>query len=94
MTVLLVVAGRSEVLLGHVDAPTADLALVDLLLRLRLDAGRQGADLRLRDVPAALRELVELAGVAELLGLEPGREAELGEHGRGEEVVQSRDPPG
>lgn len=44
-----------------------DLATVDALARLQLAAGRTGARLRLRAVPAALRELLELAGLAGLL---------------------------
>jgi hypothetical protein len=94
MTIVLVIDDEAEVQFGRVDAPMPDLALVDLLLRMRLDVGRCGATIRLCDVPAGLRELLELAGVAELLGLEPRREAELGEHPGIEEVVQPRDPPG
>jgi hypothetical protein len=97
MTVVLVVADGTEEILGCVDACAPDLALVELLLRMRLDAGRRGAGVRLRDAPVELRELLELVGVAELLGLEPGGQPELGEHrgvaGR-QEVVQPGDPPG
>jgi hypothetical protein len=94
MTILLVIDDEAEVVFGRVDARAPDLALVDLLLRLRLDVGRCGATVRLRDVPAALRGLLELAGVAELLGVEPRREPEIREQLRIDEVVQPGDPPG
>jgi hypothetical protein len=94
MTILLVIHDEVEVVLGCVDARAPDLALVELLLRIRLEAGRCGATVRLRDVPAALRDLLALAGVAELLGVEPRREAEVGELLGIDEVVQPGDPPG
>jgi hypothetical protein len=94
MTVFMVVDDHTEVLLGRIDARTPDLALVDVLLRMRLDAGRRGGAVRLRDVPAALRELLDLVGVAGLLGLEARREPEVGEPLGVDEVVQPGDPPG
>jgi hypothetical protein len=93
MTILLVI-DEAEVRFARVDARTPDLALVELLLRMRLEAGRCGATVRLRDVPAALRGLLELAGVAELLGVEPRGQPEVGELLGIDEVVQPRDPPG
>ena len=93
MTILLVI-DEAEVLLGRVDVRTPDLALVELLLRMRLTAGRCGATVRLCDVPAALRGLLELAGVGELLGVEPRGQPEVGELLGIDEVVQPRDPPG
>jgi len=41
----------------------ADLATVDVLARLHVAAGRAGCALRLRNVPPALAELLELAGL-------------------------------
>jgi hypothetical protein len=90
MTVVLVEDGIE--VMGRVDARAPDLALVDRLLRLRLAAGRRGWVLLLRDVPAALRELLVLVGVDELL--EPRGQAELPEQLGVEEVVQPGDPPG
>jgi hypothetical protein len=92
--IVMLVVDEAEVVLGRVDVGRPDLALVDLLLRLRLEAARCGATVRLRDVPAGLRELLELAGVAGLLGLEPRREPEVGEHRGIDDVVQPRDAPG
>ena len=42
----------------------ADLATVDALARLHVAAGRAGCALRLRNVPPALAELLELAGLS------------------------------
>jgi ABC-type transporter Mla MlaB component len=69
--VVLVVRGR-DTLLGPVGpADGCDLALLDDLLRLRLAAARVGAAIRLTDVHRDLRELVDLVGLADRLGLAP-----------------------
>ena len=49
------------------DLTDADLATVDALARLRLEAHRNGARLHLVAVPAGLRDLLQLAGLTELL---------------------------
>ena len=49
------------------DLTDADLATVDALARLRLEAQRSGARLHLVAVPAGLRDLLRLAGLTELL---------------------------
>jgi anti-anti-sigma regulatory factor len=58
---------------------TVSLATVDALARLVLAARRRGLELRVRNVPRELRELVELAGLTAVLGVEPRRETEEGE---------------
>ena len=60
-------ASGATVLCDVRDLTDADLATVDALARLRLEAGRLGADLVLVSVPAGLRDLLRLAGLAELL---------------------------
>ena len=55
---------------------TVSLATVEALARLQLAARRTGLDLRLHVFSRELRELIELAGLSESLGVEPGREAE------------------
>jgi anti-anti-sigma regulatory factor len=55
---------------------TVSLATVDALARLQLAARRQGLELRLRGPQRELRELIELAGLTAVLGVEPRREAE------------------
>ena len=71
-----------------------DLELVDLLMRLALDARRRGHRLRLRDPSGELCALLELVGLADVLALEPRREPELGEQLGVEEVVEPGDPAG
>ncbi len=92
-TVVIVIDDGSEVVGGRVDARRPDLALIDGLARLQLIIRRRGWKIRLEQVPEDLRALVELVGLAEVLALEAGREAELGEQVGVEEVVQSHDPP-
>ena len=54
-----------------------DLAIVDALARLRLTGRRLGFDLRLYPSPE-LRELIEFAGLGEVLGQAEEREERLG----------------
>ena len=44
-----------------------DLSVVDRLARLQLAAGRLGCSIRLRDAPARLRELIDLAGLSDVV---------------------------
>jgi hypothetical protein len=67
------------------------LGTVDALARLALAARRIGCELKLRDPSRELRELVAFAGLAEALGVEPGREAEEREEPLG--VEEERDLP-
>jgi hypothetical protein len=55
----------------QVGALQADLAAVDLMARLALAAGRLDRDFELRDATPALRELLELAGLADVVRCEP-----------------------
>ena len=55
---------------------TVSLAAVEALARLQLAARRKGLDLRLHVVSRELRDLIELAGLTQALGLEPRRQAE------------------
>ena len=91
-TVLLVAEDGTEVIASRVDARRPGLDLVDDLLRMQLAARRRGWRVRLRDAPPALRGLLELAGLAGVLALEPHREPEGGEELGIEEVVHPRDP--
>ncbi len=74
------------------DRSSPDLALVDTLARLQLQARRAGFCVQQWNPPAELRGLVELLGLAEALALEPRREVELGEALGPDEVVQPGDP--
>jgi anti-anti-sigma regulatory factor len=56
-----------------------DIATVDALARLQLTARRLGWRLRLRNVSVELGELIELAGLTGVLGVEPVGQPEEGE---------------
>lgn len=92
-TIVMVVADGTEVVVGRLDARAPDLALVDALVRMQLLARRRGCWICLRDASEELRGLLELVGLAGVLRVEPRRQAELGEEGGVEEVVQPADPP-
>jgi hypothetical protein len=93
MTVVLVVAGGTEVVVGQVRERRPDLALVDSLARLQLLGRRYGWRVELRDVPEDLRGLLQLVGLDGVLALEARGEPELGEELGVQEVVQPGDAP-
>jgi anti-anti-sigma regulatory factor len=71
------------------------LGAVDFLACLQLEMRRRGLQLRLRDVSPALRELIALAGLEDVLGVEPRRQAEEREERAGvEEERDLGDPAG
>jgi ABC-type transporter Mla MlaB component len=88
--------GRVELVgcdVAAVHAP--DASTLDLLARLQLTARRSGGSVRLLHARLELRNLVWLAGLADVLpcvgsGLEAGREAEQREPPSG--VEEERDP--
>ena len=49
----------------------ADLAVVDVLARVQLALVRQGASIVVDDASPELRALIDLAGLAEVLGVTP-----------------------
>ena len=55
---------------------TVSLDAVEALARLQLAARRKGLDLRLHVVSRELRDLIELAGLTDVLRVEPQRQAE------------------
>jgi ABC-type transporter Mla MlaB component len=74
--------------------PEADAGQIDGLARLCLGLRRRGCELRLSNPSAGLRELVDLAGLSAVLGVEARRKAEEGEEALGvEEEGELRDPP-
>jgi hypothetical protein len=92
-TVVVVIDDGTEVIVGRMDACRPDLAMVAVLARLNMAARRHSWSLRVLDAPPELRGLVELCGLAGVLALEAGRQAELGEELGIEEVVEPADPP-
>jgi hypothetical protein len=98
-TTVVLVRGGVEVAswpLARDDRP--DLSVVDDLARLHLAARRAGCAIRLRDACGQLWELLDLAGLAQVIrsagGLlvEVEREAEGGEEVGVEEGVEPGDP--
>ena len=79
--------------LHGVGAP--DLDTLDAVARLLLLTRRGGTRLVVEDAVPELRELIDLAGL--VLPVEPGGEAELGEHPAGVEQIEEEahlgDPP-
>jgi hypothetical protein len=75
-----------------------DLSVVEHLARLQLVARRAGCSIRLRDASAALSELLDLAGLSDVVRdgavsvVEMSREPEGGEEVGVEEGVERRDP--
>jgi hypothetical protein len=67
----------------------ADLGAVGIVARLHLATRRLGYELRLRHVSLELRELISLAGLADVLRVEPQGEAEEREDPLG--VEEERD---
>jgi anti-anti-sigma regulatory factor len=73
-------------------APTG--ATIDLIARQHLDARRRGGRIRLRGASTDLERLIQLAGLAEALRVEPRRQSEQREEPVGvEEERQLPDPP-
>jgi hypothetical protein len=84
---------RAHLLVCDVGQAAASLAAVDALARCALAARRVGCRLEVRGASAELVELIELAGLAETLGLEPRREPEEREERLGvEEEADAADP--
>jgi hypothetical protein len=69
----------------------AGLEIVDALARLQLAALRAGYRIEVKDAPDDLVELVELAGLDEVLGVEPRRQPEEREERLGVEEERELD---
>jgi hypothetical protein len=92
-TLVFVDRDGTEKVVGRLDACRPDLALVDALARLQLVARGRGRRLCVRDPTAELSGLLALVGLTDALGVEPRRQAEVGEVLGPDEVVQPGDPP-
>ncbi|MCX4627982.1 STAS domain-containing protein [Streptomyces sp. NBC_01443] len=80
-------AGATEVVCDAAAVTDPDLGAVEALARLRLAA--RGRPLRVAGAPPALRALLELVGLLELLGEAEEREPAVGV----QEGVEPGDPP-
>ena len=69
----------------------AELGIVDALARLQVAARRSGYEVAVTEAPCDLLELIELAGLSEVLGVEPRRQAEQREERLG--VEEERELP-
>jgi hypothetical protein len=69
---VVLVRGRAEVACWPLPpGQNPDFWMVDQLARLQLAARRLGCSLRLRGAPSQLRELIDLAGLSDILTTEP-----------------------
>jgi hypothetical protein len=96
---IVVVGADGRVVVEHVleGRGSPGLDAVAFVAQAALLATRRGGAVVLRDVSAAMQDLLSLAGLRARLLLETEREAERGEQAlvveRGEEELQTRDPP-
>jgi hypothetical protein len=89
---MVVASDEPRTIVVDVKTSAPNLGLVDMLTRLQLAARRHGCSIRLRNTTRALRELIELVGLADVLLLETEWKAEVGEELGVEEMVKPRDP--
>ncbi len=88
-----------EVEIGRLAGERPDLAVVEALARLQLEARRRGCSIGVRRPGPELCELLQLVGLSGLitdlggLALEGGWETEGGEKLGVEEAVEPGDPP-
>jgi len=84
---------RRSVICDCAEIRDPKLATIDQLARLALAARQLGCQVHLRHANPALLELIELAGLADILRVEVGREPEEGEEPGGvEEEGELTDP--
>ena len=69
-------APRPSTLVCDVGALVPDAAAIDALARLQLHARRLGAEIRLRHASRELQELLDFAGLGDVLRVEAGGQAE------------------
>ena len=76
-----------------VSALAPDAVTVDTLARLQLAGQRLGRRVQLREVSDELQKLIAFVGLAEVLGLEPGGQAEEREERLGAEEERELGDP-
>ena len=64
------------IILDCATSPVAELGTVELIALIRLFALECGEEVRLVNVSPGLRDLIDLCGLAEVLGVEVGRHSE------------------
>jgi ABC-type transporter Mla MlaB component len=73
---MLMAAPGARTIVCDVAHLAADGEALDALARLQLHARRRGHEIRLRRASHELRQLLELAGLGDVLRVEPGGQAE------------------
>jgi hypothetical protein len=91
LEVVVAVPGHPPVVVGELRDGSPDLNTVDALARLQLHARRIGWEIRLRQLTPELLSILDLVGLADVVGatpsaLEPSGQAEGGERLGVEEV--------
>jgi hypothetical protein len=95
---VVLVSGDTTMVCGALPDGPVDLSVVDELARLQLAARRLGCSIVLRGVGVELAELLDFAGLTDILpsvdddGREIGGKTECGKQGRVEEGVEPGDP--
>jgi hypothetical protein len=84
---------RPSTFVCDVGFATPDAATVGALARLQLTARRRGLELRLRHASGELKELLDFMGLADVLRVEPGGQAEQREERVGVEEERELDEP-
>jgi anti-anti-sigma regulatory factor len=65
-----------KITLDCASAPRPDVATIECMAHVQLAAIERGADLSIENVSPALRDLIELCGLSEALGVEVQRQPE------------------
>lgn len=95
---MVLVSGDATTVCGCLPDDRLDLTVVNELARLQLAARRLGCSIVLRGVGVRLAELLDFAGLTDVLPTEGGREvsgkSEGGEQGGVEEGMEPGDPVG
>jgi hypothetical protein len=86
-------APRPSTIVCDVGALAPDALSVDALARLQLNACRCGLEIRLRHASSELQELLAFVGLADVLRVEPGGQAEEREQRVGVEEERELDDP-
>jgi hypothetical protein len=86
-------AASPRTIICDVGAIVPEVHAVDALARLQLAARRLGMEILLRDASRELQELVDFAGLRDVLRVEAGGQAEQGEERVGVEEERELDDP-
>jgi hypothetical protein len=91
--VVVLVDDETSAVVARIEARVVDITLIGTLARIALLARRDGRRVRLLDPGPELRGLLDLVGLTDAVGVQPGRQPERGEDLGVDEVVQPGDPP-